>query len=43
MHLSRIEPKTSWKHINVLTIKPVQQFINKDEKFDFIKFGMKIV
>jgi hypothetical protein len=31
MHPSRIEPKTSGKHIEVLTIKPLQHFINKDE------------
>jgi len=43
MHLSRIEPKTSWKHSKVLTIKPIQHFINEDEKFEFIMFGMKIV
>jgi hypothetical protein len=32
MHPSRIEPKSSWKHIKVLTTKPLQTFINKDEK-----------
>jgi hypothetical protein len=43
MYLSKIELKTSWKHTKVLTIKPLQHFINKDEKFEFIMFGMKIV
>jgi hypothetical protein len=32
MHPSNIEPKTSWKHIKVLTTKPLQHFINKDKK-----------
>jgi hypothetical protein len=32
MHPSRIESKTTWKHTKVLTIKLVQDFINKDKK-----------
>jgi hypothetical protein len=32
MHLSKIESKTLWKHTKVLTTKPLQNFINKDEK-----------
>jgi hypothetical protein len=33
MYPSRIEPKTSWKHTEVLAIKRIQQFINNDEIF----------
>jgi hypothetical protein len=32
MHPLRIEPKTLWKHIKVLTTKPLQLFIDKNEK-----------
>jgi hypothetical protein len=39
---SRIESKTSWKHINALTTKSFQDFINKKEKFKFIVFDMKL-
>jgi len=42
MYQSNIEPKTSWKHTKVLTTKPFQNFMNKDEKFNFIMFSMKL-
>jgi hypothetical protein len=32
MHPSRIETKTSWKHIKILSTKPLEHFMNKDEK-----------
>jgi hypothetical protein len=32
MHSLRMEPKTSWKHIKVLNTKPLQNYINEDEK-----------
>jgi hypothetical protein len=32
MSLVRIEPTTSWIHIKILTIKLIQNFMNKDEK-----------
>jgi hypothetical protein len=28
-HPSKIEPKTLWKHIKVVTTKPLQELINK--------------
>jgi hypothetical protein len=43
MHPSRIEPKMSWKHTKVLTIKLVQDFINKDEKVYLYYVCLKIV
>jgi hypothetical protein len=31
-HPSNFEPKTSWQHAKVFTTKPLQDFINKEEK-----------
>jgi len=42
MHPPRIENKMSWKHTKVLTTKPLQHFMKKNEKKKFIMFVMKL-
>jgi len=43
MHQLRIKPQTSWKHIKILTIKPLQHFINKNENFKLYHVWHEIV
>jgi hypothetical protein len=43
MHPSRIEPMTSWKHVEVLTGKLIQHFINKDERIEVYDVWNEIV
>jgi hypothetical protein len=42
MHPSRIEPKTLWKHTQVLTTK-LQDFNNKEEKVQLYCLWHEIV
>jgi len=39
---AHINQGTSSKHTKVLTAKPLHNFINKEEKFNFVVFSMKL-